>query len=134
LHTKIQTPFSHLAPSTEVRPVSENEKLTQNEVLFVQVVSMFQVAAMQQMGKIPNPLSNRIERDLAQAKASVDILSMLKEKTAGNLSKRESEYLGKVLFECQMNYLEELKRPEPEAAGEVDDGSGENTGGGKESS
>jgi hypothetical protein len=97
--------------------VEEDEKLPQGEILFLQVVSMFQAAAMQQMGKIPSPLTGRIERDLEQAKMSVDILAMLKEKTAGNLTKRESGYLGKALFECQMNYLDELKRPEPEAAG-----------------
>jgi len=95
--------------------VSDGDKPPRGELLFYQVVSMFQLAAMQQMGKIPNPLSNRIERDLDQAKMTVDILSMLKEKTAGNLTRQEQECLGKALFECQMNYLDELKRPAPEA-------------------
>lgn len=103
--------------------MEEDEKLPQGEILFLQVVSMFQAAAVQQMGKIPSPLTGRIERDLEQAKMSVDILAMLKEKTAGNLTKRESGYLGKALFECQMNYLDELKRPAPEAA-EGGDGEG----------
>ncbi len=105
--------------------MSDDEKPTQGEILFFQIVSMFQLAAMQQMGKIPNPLTHRIERDLEQAKMSVDILAMLKGKTAGNLTRHEQEYLGKALFECQMNYLDELKRPDP--------GVGEPTGGGPES-
>jgi hypothetical protein len=108
--------------------VGDDEKITQSEVLFFQVVSMFQLAAMQQMGKMPNPLTNRIERALDQAKMSVDILSMLKEKTAGNLSKREQEYLGKALFECQMNYLDELKRPEAGAGEAASRGTGEDEG------
>ncbi len=87
---------------------------SRSEILFLQVVAMFQVAAMQQMGKIPNPLTSRIERDLDQARATVDILGMLKDKTHGNLTKREEDYLGKVLFECQMNYLDELKKPDAE--------------------
>jgi hypothetical protein len=113
--------------------VSEDERLTQNEILFLQVVSMFQVAAMQQMGKLPNPLTHRIERDLGQAKVSVDMIAMLKEKTARNLNKREADYLAKVLFECQMNYLDELKKPEPgPSAGAEDDskmGEGGDAGG-----
>lgn len=112
--------LSRRAPLDEVRTVSDDEKLTRDEFLFFQVVSMLQMAAMQQMGKLPNPLSQRIERDLDQAKASIDVLSMLKEKTAGNLNKRESEYLGKVLFESQMNYLDELKKPAPEAEAKAD--------------
>jgi hypothetical protein len=89
--------------------VADDANVSRDDVLFIQVISMFQVAAMQQMGKIPNPMTNEIEKDLDQAKMSVDILAMLKKKTAGNLSKREDEYLGKIVFECQMNYLDELK-------------------------
>jgi hypothetical protein len=92
--------------------VSDDKNAAQNELLFVQVVSMFQVAALQHMGKLPNPVTNAIERDLEQARISVDILSMLKEKTEGNLNDNEKEFLGKVVFESQMNFLEELKKPE----------------------
>jgi hypothetical protein len=99
--------------------VSNDKNSSQNELLFVQVVSMFQVAALQHMGKLPNPVTNTIERDLDQARISVDILGMLKEKTEGNLSDNEKEFLGKVVFESQMNFLEELKKPEePKASAE----------------
>jgi len=64
------------------------------------------------MGKLPNPLTNTIERDLEQARISVDILGMIKEKTKGNLNENEAEFLNKVVFESQMNYLDELKKPE----------------------
>lgn len=110
--------------------MNENET-TQQEFLFLQLVSMFQVAAMQQLGKIPSPLSGKIERDLEQAKMSIDILSMIKEKTSGNLSRREGDFLGKVLFECQMNYLDELKRPESPAGREPRDEEKPSPGGGK---
>jgi hypothetical protein len=36
---------------------------------------------------------------------------MIEAKTKGNLSGREEEFLGKVLFESRMNYLDEMKRP-----------------------
>jgi len=37
---------------------------SRDEILFLQLVAMFQYAAMQQMGKLPNPVSGKIERDL----------------------------------------------------------------------
>ena len=95
--------------------MESDANISHNEMLFLQVVSMFQVAAMQQMGKIPNPMTNEMEKDLDQAKMSVDILAMLKEKTKGNLSKQEEEFLAKIVFESQMNYLDELDRLRGEA-------------------
>ena len=77
--------------------------------LFLQVVLMFQTAALQQMGKIMNPLSKQVEKDLNQAKFSIDILGMLQEKTQGNLSPEEKKFLEHVLFELRMNYLDEIK-------------------------
>jgi hypothetical protein len=95
----------------------ENEDLSRDEILFFHLVSMFQIAALQQMGKIPNPLTDKTERDLEQAKMSVDMLGMIQAKTKGNLNEREKELLDKVLFESRMNYLDELKKPGDEPAG-----------------
>ena len=81
-----------------------------DELLFVQLVATFQFAAMQQMGKIANPVSGEIERDLGQAKTSIDIVEMLQRKTAGSRTSRENEFMDKVLFELRMNYVDEVKR------------------------
>lgn len=80
--------------------------------LFLQLVLMFQTAALQQMGKIVNPLTKKIEKELSQAKFSIDILGMLQEKTQGNLSQEEKKFLDHVLFELRMNYLDEVKAEE----------------------
>jgi hypothetical protein len=101
----------------------DDEQLSRDEVLFLQVVSMFQVAALQQMGKIPSPLTGKTERDLEQAKISVDMLGMIESRTKGNLTEREKEFLEKVLFESRMNYLDEMKRPVEEPGGGKGEGS-----------
>ena len=85
-----------------------------NEALFFHLVMMFQMAAMQQLGKIPNPMTQKIERDLEQAKFSIDILVMLQDKTKGNLSNKEEEFLKKALFELQINYVDEVNRSDKE--------------------
>lgn len=93
---------------------------SRDEVLFVQLVATFQFAAMQQMGKIANPVNGEMERDLDQARMSIDIVQMLQRKSEGHRSARESEFLDKVLFELQMNYVDEVKRGEGEQKGSGD--------------
>ncbi|NIM19020.1 MAG: DUF1844 domain-containing protein [Candidatus Latescibacteria bacterium] len=84
----------------------------ERDVLFIHLVTMFHVAAMQQLGKVMNPVTQKIERDLDQAKFAIDTLDMVKEKTKGNLSKEEEDFLNKTLFELHMNYLDEISRAE----------------------
>ena len=83
---------------------------SRDELLFLHLVSMFQFAAMQQMGKLPNPVTGKIERDLEQARLSIDMIEMLHAKTAGTRTNDESELLDKVLFELRMNFVDEKKR------------------------
>ena len=85
-----------------------------NEALLMQLVMMFQGAAMQQMGKIVNPISGKAERDLDQAKMSIDILGMLQEKTKVNVNEYEEKFLDHALFELRMNYVEEVNKAKKE--------------------
>ena len=48
-----------------------------NELLFMQLVMMFQGMAIQQLGKVANPATQKVERDLGQAKNFIDLLSMI---------------------------------------------------------
>jgi len=86
-----------------------------NASLLFSLVMTFQAAAMQQMGKLKNPISDKIERDLQQAQLSIDILDMLEEKTRGNLSEDESKLLKGILQELKLNYVDEIAK-EPVAA------------------
>ena len=89
-----------------------------NELLFMQVVMMFQGMAMQNLGKVMNPVTQKVERNLDQAKSAIDILGMLEAKTKGNLSDNENQLLEHTLFELRMNYVEEVNKPS-EAASET---------------
>jgi hypothetical protein len=80
--------------------------------LFFQLVLMFQTAALQQMGKLQNPITQKIERNLEQAKFSIGFLEMLEEKTKGNLIPEEERVLKNILYELRMNYLNESKKEE----------------------
>jgi hypothetical protein len=84
-----------------------------NSSLFFSLVMTFQAAAMQQMGKLKNPVSDKIERDLQQAQLSIDILDMLEEKTHGNLSEEETKLLKGLLQELKLNYVDEMSKEQP---------------------
>jgi hypothetical protein len=88
-----------------------------NELQFIQLVLMFQGAAYQHMGKVMNPVTNKVERDLAQAKNAIDILGMLEAKTKGNLTDNEARLLEHSLYELRMNYVDEMNKGEPESEG-----------------
>ncbi len=84
------------------------------QALFMQLVLMFHQAAWQQLGKIPNPMTNKVERDLEQARMSIDLLDMLKARTHGNLSDEESRMLEQVLRELKLNFVDELDKEKKE--------------------
>ena len=62
--------------------------------------------AMVHLGLVPNPISGKTELDLTQAKYTIDLLEMLKEKTEGNLSDEENKILMSLLFDLRMRYVE----------------------------
>ena len=93
----------------------------QNELLFMQLVMMFQGMAMQQLSKVMNPMTQKVERDIGQAKNFIDLLSMLEGKTSGNLSDNEQKLLQQALFDLRMNYVDEVKKDEaPEGTAEAE--------------
>jgi hypothetical protein len=75
--------------------------------LFLGLVQSFQMAAMQQMGKVPNPATGETEKDLGHARLSIDMLEMLRERTAGNLTHEEARFLDHVLTEVRLLYVKE---------------------------
>ena len=63
-----------------------------------------QIALM--LGQIPGPDGKTMEPNLPVARIFIDQLEMIREKTRGNLSKEESDVLGKVLAELQLAFVE----------------------------
>ncbi len=91
--------------------MAEEPKLN---MLFMSIVLSLSQAAMQHMGKITNPLTGKIDRNLEQAKVTVDMLEMLKEKTKGNLVKDEEKLINETLATLQLNYVDEAKKGKEE--------------------
>ncbi len=77
---------------------------------FINLVLMLASACWQQLGKIPNPINGKIERQLEHAQISIDMLLMIKEKMAGNLSEEEEKLLITTLSDLELNYADEVKK------------------------
>jgi hypothetical protein len=77
-----------------------------DKMLFANLVMMLSSSAMQQLGKLVNPETKKSEVNLEAAQLTIDMLSMLKNKTRGNLSKEEDGMLNGILSSLQMNYVE----------------------------
>ena len=100
-----------MSETNETSPDRPNRK-----DLFLGLVHSFQAAAMQQMGKIMNPFTQQVERDMKQAQLSIDMLEMLQERTSGNLTGEESRFLTHVLTELRLNYVAEVDEDRKAAA------------------
>lgn len=82
---------------------------------FLALVMSLATAAWSQLGKIPHPMTNKIEKDMEQAKVSIDFLRMLLEKTEGNLKPKEQELLQNTVTDLELNYADEAGKPEAKA-------------------
>ncbi|MFT4570101.1 MAG: hypothetical protein ACI8TX_001792 [Hyphomicrobiaceae bacterium] len=52
-----------------------------------------------------------IERDLDEAAALIDVLSLLQEKTRGNLNEGENQMMEEVLYDLRMRFVHERRLP-----------------------
>jgi uncharacterized protein DUF1844 len=87
-----------------------------SRLLLTQLILMFETAALQHMGKLKNPFTDKIERDLPQAQISIDMLEMLHSKMKGNLLPEDERMFTNVLRDLRLNYVEEAGKPAPESA------------------
>jgi hypothetical protein len=93
--------------------MSETESIV--DMHFIQLVLSLQTGAMVQLGKIASPMSGKVERDLEQARLTIDLLEMLDRKTAGNLVGEERKLLDRILYELRLNFVDELGKGQQSA-------------------
>ena len=86
-------------------------KLTEQQ-LFDQLISSLVHSAWVYLGKIKNPMNDKLEKNVEQASVQIDMLDMLFKRMTGNLSEEEDKYLGQVIGELKMNFVEEKDKPE----------------------
>ena len=83
--------------------------------LFLQLVIGLQQTGMIALGKLMNPVTRTIEKNLDAARDAIDVLAALETRTRGNLEPDEERVLRQVLTDLRLNYVDELKRAEKTA-------------------
>ncbi|MCM8811879.1 MAG: DUF1844 domain-containing protein [Candidatus Omnitrophica bacterium] len=94
-------------PQARTRPAGQE----QSEFAFF--LSTLSMQAMIALGEIPHPVTRQSQIDLEQARYLIDVLGMLKEKTAGNLNGDEIALLDNLLYELRMQYVSKVDQGRP---------------------
>lgn len=71
---------------------------------------MLASSALVNLGVTPEPMTGTPRLDLAQAKLSIDLLRLLRDKTEGHRTAEESQLLADVLHDLQVRFVEAAKR------------------------
>ena len=94
------------------------EQLKKEDQLFIHLVNTFVQSAWISLGKVKNPVTDKLERNLEQATYYIDLLGMLQTKMKGNLSEWEEQYIIHSLSELKLNFIDEQKKKSEETVEE----------------
>ncbi len=65
-------------------------------------------SALIHLGEIPDPHSKKREVNIPAAKHTITILEILAEKTEGNLTEEEKQFLDDMIYNIRMKYVKSL--------------------------
>lgn len=78
------------------------------EINFSTFIFSLNSSALVHLGIIEDPSSGKKEKNLAFAKQTIDILGMLEEKTKGNLTADEENFIKNILHDLRLMYVKEV--------------------------
>jgi len=76
------------------------------EVSFSTFVLSLSSSALVHLGDIPDPSSQKMDKDLPMAKQIIDTLGMLHDKTQGNLDSEEERLIKTLLYDLRLRYVQ----------------------------
>ncbi|MBL7685591.1 MAG: DUF1844 domain-containing protein [Deltaproteobacteria bacterium] len=88
----------------------EESDLNPQAVSFAGFILSLAGSTQMHLGLSVNPFSQKIEKNLVEAKQMIDLLGLLQEKTKNNLSPEESQLLDVILSDLRMRYVEEKQK------------------------
>jgi len=77
------------------------------EINFATFVVSLNASALVNLGAIEDPSTGQTNKNLAMAKQTIDILSLLEEKTEGNLTTEETNLIKNILYDLKIIYVKE---------------------------
>lgn len=83
-----------------------SSKKPETSKTFLGLLQSLGYQALMHLGEIPNPMTNEPEVQLEAAKETIELLMTLREKTNGNLSAEETEFLKTLLSQIQLKFAQ----------------------------
>ncbi|HKA36298.1 MAG TPA: DUF1844 domain-containing protein [Thermoanaerobaculia bacterium] len=108
-----QTAAAEVDPDAQAEP--GDRELAEPRTDFASLIRSLATTAYSSLGLLPDPSGAR-RRDLAVARQMIEWLAVLEQKTRGNISFEESDFLSKILYELRLAYVE-MTRPGAEPRG-----------------
>jgi hypothetical protein len=84
--------------------------MNSEDQLFTQLLYIFYSSAMVALGKLKNPATDKIERDMLQAKQAIDMIELIKTKTKNNLTMEQERMLDGMLTDLRLNFVDESNK------------------------
>ena len=75
------------------------------EINFSSLILSLSSTAFLHFGEIPDPGTGEKRKDLALAKHAIDTIAMLKEKTEGNLTEEEKQFIENILTDLRWHFV-----------------------------
>ncbi len=98
--------------------MAEKESVQRDEsqlppVNLTTLISEFALAASAHLGQLRTSETDETSIDLGMARRMIDTIELLKEKTQGNLTASEAEFLEGTLYNLRMIYVRAAQNPQP---------------------
>ena len=96
---------------SEDRQPQTEDTTSSSAINFVSFVLSLAHTAAVHFGDVADPVTGaRAETDLASAQQMIDILSLIEEKTRGNLTAEERQLIEQVLYELRLRFVESTNK------------------------
>lgn len=85
--------------------MTQSEMQNANDVNFSTFVLSLASATFIELGLVEDPISKKMQTNLAAAKQNIDLLQLLQDKTRGNLDDEERGLLERILRDVRLQYV-----------------------------
>lgn len=87
-----------------------SDNVSREAALFLQLILGLQQTGMVALGKLMNPMTRNIEKNLEAARDTIDTLVAIEARTRDRLEPDEQRVLQQALTDLRLNYVEELRK------------------------
>lgn len=87
-----------------------NTSTSREAALFLQLVLGLQQTGMVALGKLMNPITRSLDKNLDAARDTIDTLAAIEARTRGQLEPDEQRVLQQAITDLRLNYVDELKK------------------------